>query len=228
MRRYVAIFIALAAMCFYGHPLRASEKGMMKGSGSYMEKEMKDSSKASMNGAVGDMSAMHVHDHMNGQMMISPEAVTANAKAKIKATTADSQVSGTALLKETDDGLYVEVELSGVPQAGKRGIHIHQNGSCDDGGNAAGGHYNPEHAQHGYYPDSGMEMSHPGDMGNIAIDANGNGHHVVWLPGISLTSGKYNVAGRAIILHEKEDDFGQPTGNAGGRIGCGTIKLTSE
>ena len=29
--------------------------------------------------------------------------------------------------------------------------------------------------------------------------------------------------GRAIIVHEKQDDGGQPTGNAGGRIGCGLI-----
>jgi hypothetical protein len=28
-----------------------------------------------------------------------------------------------------------------------------------------------------------------------------------------------------VVLHEKADDFGQPTGNAGGRIGCGTIQL---
>ena len=34
------------------------------------------------------------------------------------------------------------------------------------------------------------------------------------------------VAGRAFILHEKQDDFGQPTGNAGGRIGCGKIDTT--
>mgnify|MGYP001565173176 CR=1 FL=1 len=24
-------------------------------------------------------------------------------------------------------------------------------------------------------------------------------------------------------MHEKTDDFGQPTGNAGGRVGCGVI-----
>jgi Cu-Zn family superoxide dismutase len=36
------------------------------------------------------------------------------------------------------------------------------------------------------------------------------------------------VGGRAIILHEKMDDFSQPTGNAGGRIGCGTIIVTGN
>ena len=29
--------------------------------------------------------------------------------------------------------------------------------------------------------------------------------------------------GASIIVHAKKDDGGQPTGNAGGRIGCGVI-----
>ncbi|MBI2167628.1 MAG: superoxide dismutase family protein, partial [Candidatus Omnitrophica bacterium] len=45
------------------------------------------------------------------------------------------------------------------------------------------------------------------------------------VPGLTLKEGEYAVAGRALILHEKEDDFGQPTGNAGGRIACGVIQL---
>jgi Cu-Zn family superoxide dismutase len=36
------------------------------------------------------------------------------------------------------------------------------------------------------------------------------------------------VAGRAFVLHEKADDFGQPVGNAGSRIGCGPIVLTGK
>ncbi|MBI3323135.1 MAG: superoxide dismutase family protein, partial [Candidatus Omnitrophica bacterium] len=34
--------------------------------------------------------------------------------------------------------------------------------------------------------------------------------------------------GRSLILHEKVDDFGQPLGNAGGRIGCGVIRIVGE
>jgi Cu-Zn family superoxide dismutase len=29
-------------------------------------------------------------------------------------------------------------------------------------------------------------------------------------------------------VHEKADDFGQPTGNAGGRVGCGVIAVTGD
>ncbi|MBI3291414.1 MAG: superoxide dismutase family protein, partial [Elusimicrobia bacterium] len=44
----------------------------------------------------------------------------------------------------------------------------------------------------------------------------------------SLSGSKYAVGGRAVIVHEKADDFGQPVGNAGGRIGCGLIVITGR
>lgn len=45
-------------------------------------------------------------------------------------------------------------------------------------------------------------------------------------------SGEYSVIGRSIMVHEGVDDLGKgghelspTTGNAGGRIACGEIKL---
>ncbi|XWX15616.1 superoxide dismutase family protein [Nannocystis pusilla] len=43
----------------------------------------------------------------------------------------------------------------------------------------------------------------------------------------SIAGGDYSVLGRAIIVHEKPDDFGQPTGNAGARLACGIILSTT-
>ena len=36
--------------------------------------------------------------------------------------------------------------------------------------------------------------------------------------------GAQSFLDRAVIIHGKRDDGGQPTGNAGPRIGCGVIK----
>ncbi len=146
-------------------------------------------------------------------------------RAVIQGTSTGSSVSGTATLADTPAGLTVSIQVAGVTP-GQHGWHIHQFGGCGDGGNAAGGHYNPDGVSHGFLPKDGIAKAHPGDMGNIEVKADGSGEATVTLPGVALSGSKYSVAGRAIILHEKVDDFGQPTGNAGGRIGCGPIVLT--
>ena len=115
--------------------------------------------------------------------------------------------------------------MSGV-SAGTHGLHIHEAGDCSGGGSAAGSHFNPDGVSHGFLPQDGSAKAHPGDMGNIEVGQDGSGSLNLTLPGVHLASGPYAVAGRAIVLHEKVDDFGQPTGNAGGRIGCGPIVLT--
>ena len=153
-------------------------------------------------------------------------AVSAESARADLASTADGTSSlGSAVLTESPDGLQVSVHVTGAP-AGKHGVHIHQYGRCGDRGNDAGGHFNPDNTAHGFAPSDGTAKAHPGDMGNIEVGADGDGRVSVFLPGATLAGGKYGVAGRAIVLHEKEDDFGQPTGNAGGRIACGPILIT--
>jgi len=66
---------------------------------------------------------------------------------------------------------------------------------------------------------------HLGDLGNITISPDGKGTLDIVAPGANLKEGDPNsFLGRAIIVHEKQDDGAQPTGNAGGRIGCAEIK----
>lgn len=147
------------------------------------------------------------------------------ASAYIKGTKPDSKVYGEAEFIEEKGGVSIFVEVYNVSPPGKHGVHVHEYGSCGEGGNAAGGHFNPHGVKHGFFPADGAEKSHPGDMGNVLITPNGEGILSVFLRGASLSDGEYNIDGKAIILHEREDDFGQPTGNAGGRIGCGIIEL---
>jgi Cu-Zn family superoxide dismutase len=158
--------------------------------------------------------------------LVCSYANAATGSARVTATAAGSSVYGTVKLEDTAKGLKVTAELSGVP-AGDHGFHIHEFGSCEDSGKAAGAHYNPEKTPHGMIMKDGHKKAHAGDMGNITAKDDGKAVLQVVIPGVSL-HGKFPVAGRAIILHEKADDFGQPVGNAGARIGCGTIVVTAD
>jgi Cu-Zn family superoxide dismutase len=157
-----------------------------------------------------------------GVSLSAGAAFAKSATAEIKPTKDGSTVSGTVLLEEVPGGLKLTATVKGVPP-GKHGFHIHENGACGDEGKAAGSHFNPDQVSHGLLMKDGFAHSHAGDYGNIEVGADGNGNLETTLTGLSLSEGKYNVSGKAVILHEKEDDFSQPTGNAGGRIGCGVI-----
>jgi len=161
------------------------------------------------------------HGSMTDDHNLTKEISTA-AIALINPTEEGSDVHGEVALIEVEGGVSVIATLSGVTP-GKHGLHIHENGSCEDGGKAAGGHFNPAGKEHGLLPETGLEHAHAGDMGNIEIDENGQGVLEVILPGVSLSGGDFDVMEKAIILHAQEDDFSQPLGNAGGRIGCGII-----
>lgn len=168
------------------------------------------------------VTAWAAHEHASD---MTDESVVGRALAKITATDPAGALTGEVRFEQKNGGLQVDAEVFNVPGPGEHGFHIHENGSCDDMGKAAGGHFNPLGVQHGFLPKDGMTAAHMGDMGSITIDDKGHGRLSIFLPGLSLLIGTHTVHDRAVILHEKADDFSQPTGNAGGRIGCGIIKM---
>ena len=133
-----------------------------------------------------------------------------------------STLSGKATLSETPDGVKVALALEGLPP-GEHGAHVHEKGDCSaPDGASAGGHFNPAGNPHALPTGT---PRHLGDLGNIAISPDGKGTLDIVATGANLKDGDPNsFLGRAIIVHEKQDDGGQPTGNAGGRIGCAEIK----
>lgn len=145
----------------------------------------------------------------------SPTEVTLEAKS-------GSKLAGKATLEETADGVKVTLSVSGITP-GQHGAHVHEKGDCSSAdGKSAGDHFNPGGHKHGMPP--GAER-HLGDLGNIEVGANGEGKLEITIAGANLKAGdKSSFLDRAIIVHEKKDDGGQPVGNAGGRIGCGVIK----
>jgi len=106
--------------------------------------------------------------------------------------------------------------------AGEHGAHVHEKGDCSSpDGKSAGGHYNPQNKDHGL---PGADKRHLGDLGNITIGKDGKGSLDITAPGANLKDNDpMSFVGRAIIVHAKKDDGGQPVGNAGDRIGCGVI-----
>ena len=148
-----------------------------------------------------------------------------NGTAVLKSTLEGSKISGQASFQDTPEGLKITATISDA-SPGDHAIHIHEFGDCGDAGKAAGSHYNPEGAPHGLTAKDGPQHAHAGDLGNFKVGPDGSGKLETVLPGVALSSGKYSVAGRSLVFHEKEDDFSQPAGNAGSRIACGEILLT--
>ena len=120
----------------------------------------------------------------------------------------------------------IRLNLEGFPP-GKHGFHIHEYGDLSQGCESAGAHYNPDGVEHG-----DLENGHVGDLGNVEADSNGIAEFTIKAERIELI-GERSVIGRAIVIHENEDDLGKggdaeslKTGNAGDRLACGVITLT--
>ena len=72
------------------------------------------------------------------------------------------------------------------------------------------------------------QQHHAGDLGNITIDAEGNGSLSMDSSAFTLEEGAENSLrdddGSAIVIHENPDDMmTDPSGDSGGRIACGVI-----
>ncbi len=130
---------------------------------------------------------------------------------------------GIVYFEATSKGkVKITAMISGLIPNQKHAIHIHQYGDISDlSGKSAGGHYNPENHPHGLPPE---KKRHAGDLGNLEADRHGKTKLLLTVDNISI-AGKNAILGRAIVIHAKLDDGGQPTGNAGARIGFGVIGI---
>lgn len=138
--------------------------------------------------------------------------------AEIK--TAEGESRGTATVVATPSGrMLVTLELQDVPP-GIHGAHIHMTGECTPPDfESAGGHLAGD-KEHGVMSANGP---HPGDLPNIHVPDSGSLMVEYFAAGLTREM-IADEDGSAIIIHEHPDDYvGQPSGHAGGRIGCGTF-----
>lgn len=134
-----------------------------------------------------------------------------------------SNVRGTVTFTPLGDGrMRVEANLQGLEPETTHAIHIHEYGDLRAyDGTTAGSHFNPTDQPHGL-PDE--DERHVGDLGNLRANSRGEALHTLEVDNLSWGDGK-GITGRAVIVHEQEDDGSQPTGNAGGRIAGGVIGI---
>jgi Cu-Zn family superoxide dismutase len=139
--------------------------------------------------------------------------------------TAGNKAHGKVTFKQDGDSVKVVAHVEGLTPGQKHAFHVHQFGDCSaPDGMSAGGHYNPENHPHGL-PDK--DMRHAGDLGNLEANSGGIAHYEITVKNVSVAGTRNPIIGRAVIVHAKVDDGGQPVGNAGGRIACGVIGVAN-
>jgi len=137
--------------------------------------------------------------------------------------TKGNHCSGVVRFTQSGERVIVTADIDGLSPMTQHAIHIHTFGDASSGdGKSAGGHYNPEKHQHGL---PHAPTRHAGDLGNLEADSNGTAHYEILVSNITIQGSKNPILGRAIIIHAKRDTGGQPTGEAGERIGCGVIGI---
>ena len=165
---------------------------------------------------------------INALSMLACSAILAVSCTTTKNYTINSksgtETQGTAKFVQT--GKNVEMDLNVYKLTpGIHAVHIHEKGDCSStDGSSAGGHWNPTNHDHGKF---GSETFHMGDIGNLNADKDGTARIVFktdkWC--IGCKDETKNIVGKSLIIHAGRDDFKtQPTGNAGGRVGCIEIK----
>jgi Cu-Zn family superoxide dismutase len=151
------------------------------------------------------------------------DSSAAEAVAVITPTKGNA-TAGTVHFKQLEGGkIQVNVALTGLTP-GLHAMHVHEYGDITSAdGTSAGGHYNPEGHQHGAPM---AEMRHAGDFGNITADDKGVANVELTFTDVTIAGHHNPIAGHALVIHAKTDDFTQPVGNAGARVGVGVIGIS--
>ena len=134
---------------------------------------------------------------------------------------------GTVELSDSGLGLLLAPDLAGL-DPGEHGFHIHSNPDCGpaekDGktvpGLAAGGHFDPEGSDRHEGP---YGRGHLGDLPVLWVSEDGSATRPVQAPRLSIAA----VQGRALIVHDGGDNYGdEPAalGGGGARVACGIIR----
>lgn len=154
-------------------------------------------------------------------------AATVHASLQLATPTGPGADVGTATITDSPRGARIKLDLHGLP-AGRRGLHVHEHGSCDvaagnDGkpvpAGAAGGHFDPARADTHRGPTG---HGHLGDLPSVAVGRDGTTRASLTAPRIRDVS---MLKGKALMLHVGGDTYADtpPLGGGGDRLACGVL-----
>ncbi|MCH7905185.1 MAG: superoxide dismutase family protein [Armatimonadetes bacterium] len=176
-------------------------------------------------GSAGVGAAISSFGSADAQQAIDPsrrQRVMITSAVAVIQSTAGNTASGVVRFTDVPGGVRIEAEISGLKPGSKHGFHIHELGDMTStDGKSMGGHYNPANTAHAL-PGS---TRHAGDMGNLVADSDGVAKYSAEMQGITVAGMVNPIVGRGVVIHALPDDGGQPTGNAGARIGYGVIGI---
>jgi len=137
--------------------------------------------------------------------------------------TEGNEARGTVTFTDDGEALVLDVTMTGLTP-GPHGMHVHEFGDCSaPDASSAGEHLNPRNAPHGG-PTSGRDERHPGDLGNIIADDEGNVRTRI-RDTVLGSEPDFAYVGHALVVHSSADDLSsQPSGNSGDPVSCGVIE----
>ena len=158
---------------------------------------------------------------------------TPGLMAEATLSTPDGDAVGTVRFQQTATGVLVIAEVEGLPPGG-HAFNIHEVGACSPDFAAAGDHFNPTGAGHGFFHSAWRRGeaagAHSGDLPNIYAAADGSARADFFTAGITLDVGPnhsiFDADGSAIIVHERPDSYGASEPDTGDRLACGVINPT--
>jgi Cu-Zn family superoxide dismutase len=161
-----------------------------------------------------------------GSLDVAAASEGPTARAEL-APTENSETHGTVVFTDTGEGLRVFASVAGL-EAGRHGLHVHEVGDCSaPGASSAGDHFAPSGDRHGA-PSDPEGAHHAGDLGNVLAASGGMAIKEIEDDELTL-EGEFGVVGRAVIVHEGEDDLtSQPAGASGRPIACGVVRLDTD
>jgi superoxide dismutase, Cu-Zn family len=167
-----------------------------------------------------------------GTLLLALAAGAALAQGADTATAeledADGNPVGDATFTEGSGGVTINANLrpgQDAVEPGEHGIHIHETGEISPDFEAAGAHFNPTSAQHGF---DNPEGPHGGDLENMTVNDDGSASYTTTDDRITLSGGQNSILdsdGSALVIHQSADDYQtDPSGESGDRVAAGVIR----